>query len=264
MLRRMFYRDAPEAQDFLLEKFFWCSSAANGFHPLPPLHVKDVGAVDLDRVAALPVCNLETKLYFQRQRRWIEDEALYEELYSRTMPDSRVYDTNPKFSFPQTDVDTMTGRKFDLGGEPPVAFCAGWARLEKEGTRRRPLFEPFMNDQFRRSAAGGDLEHMHQSSAARLRSQAAKWSYAVLFDFAAWYDQILLSPGVRKFFGVRLPDGRSGTLRATPMGFRPSCAVAQSITWMLVDFVKTGKYAVRIEVATCIDNVRFVGDDKAL
>ena len=259
MLRRIFYRDAPEAHDFMLAQ-------RSGFHPFPPLHVKDVGSVDLDRVAALQVCHPETKHFFQRQRRWVEDVATYEELFARDVVGSRARSTTPKFKFPCADIETMTGRKFDISDSPPTAYCAGWPRVEKEGARRRPLFEPFINDNFRRNVDGAqdDLERMHQSSAARVREQSARRRFAVLFDFAAWYDQILLSPAVRRFFGIRLPDGRVGTLRAIPMGFRPSCAVAQAITWMLVDFLDTGKYAGRIEVATCIDNVRFVGDDKAL
>ena len=82
------------------------------------------------------------------------------------------------------DIETMTGRKFDISDSPPTAYCAGWPRVEKEGARRRPLFEPFINDNFRRNVDGAqdDLERMHQSSAARIREQSARRRFAGCHD----------------------------------------------------------------------------------
>jgi hypothetical protein len=48
------------------------------------------------------------------------------------------------------------------------------------------------------------------------------------------------------------------------MGFRGSCYVAQLITWVLADFLRQPKYRGLVHSATCIDNVRFVSNDKEL
>jgi hypothetical protein len=84
--------------------------------------------------------------------------------------------------------------------------------------------------------------------------------YALLFDFASWYDQLVLSAEVRRYFGLRI-RGEDFELKSLPMGFRGSCHAAQAITWMLVDFIK--KYP-GVHVDTCIDNVRFTADDPAV
>jgi hypothetical protein len=100
---------------------------------------------------------------------------------------------------------------------------------------------------------------MRQSTSREVREKVRRKKFAVLFDFSAWYDQLLMMPAVRRFFGITTPSG-SATLKAIPMGFKASCHVAQSITWVLSDFVG-GKAFPGVVVDTCIDNVRFCGDD---
>lgn len=265
LLRRVLFRDAPSTSDF------WAPPHPTGcrsgpLQPPPPLHLKDVGqagGVSYNRVAALHVDHHECKEFFQRQRRWAEDVELYTDLFQRNVKGSRVGlpDRRPRFAFSDDDCSLMNGRKFDLidpDDAQPYAYCDGWSRPEKENTRRRPLFEPHINDQF----GEHDLEQMRQSTITEVRHNSARHRYALLYDFSAWYDQLLLSPQVRRFFGVRLRDGRVGTLRAMAMGFKGSCHLAQSITWMLVDFLDSFCRSERVPresvaVDTCIDNVRF-------
>jgi hypothetical protein len=253
-LRRIHYHDAPDTADFA------AAPTTCTHRQAPPLHLKPgIGAVDYDRVAALYTSTASTKHFFQQQRRWVEDEGLFEQLLRRRVPGSRAHRQSARFVFSADDTEQMTGVKFDIGGEV-AALCAGWPRAEKENTRRRPLFESFIND----NIFPEDLAQMRQSTSARVRRQVAEHRYALLFDFQSWYDQLPLSPGVRRFFGVRLPGGRTGRLRATPMGFRGSCHVAQSVTWVLADFLQHPKYRGLVHSATCIDNVRFVSNDKEL
>ncbi len=265
LLRRIYFHDAPETQDF----FRW-SSAENGsgFHALttePPLHLKPhVGTVHYDRVGSLYTSSTESKRFFQRQRGWADDFGRYAELMSRRVAGSRVHRRSARFAFSADDTRAMDGVKYDICGaaeywSEPWSFCAGWSRAEKENTRRRPLFESFVNDQFRE----GDLEPMRQSTATRVRKQVRDCTHALLFDFESWYDQLPLI-GVRGFFGVRLPDGRTATLRSMPMGFKGSCHLAQSVTWVLADFLGQAKYKGKVFAASCIDNVRFTSSDTAL
>jgi hypothetical protein len=228
------------------------------------LHLKIVSAVDIDRVAALGVDYPECKAFFQRQRGWLDEPARYEDMLAR--PGGResriVRKAKPRFAFSEQDARAMLGIKYRAAAEKPRAYCSGWPRDEKEGTRRRPLMEPYLNDQFRRRTHLGDLtadlEYMRQSLNSEVRQRVAQHAYALLFDFASWYDQLALAPEVRKYFGLRI-FGEDYVLNCLPMGFRASCNVAQAVTWMLVDFI--GKYGDAVHVDTCIDNVRFTADD---
>lgn len=196
---------------------------------------------------------------------------LYEMLLCRDIKWSRTKGKGARafgrFAFGHADTLTMLGKKFDIcGADEPLSYCNAWARIEKEGARRRPLFEPLLNDQFVRDGSGnGDMDYLRQSTTAEIRSRVRQHRFALLFDFASWYDQLALSEAVRRYFGIRLPNGQTAMLKSLPMGFRPSCNVAQSVTWVLVDFLQDkailqGAAREAVHIDTCIDNVRFTAD----
>ena len=275
-------RDAPSTSDF-----GWIPYNTSGFHPFSPssasklpLHLKDVGdGVNYDKIASLYVDHFETKEFFLRQRRWAEDDTLYASLLKRKVPTSRTGSKKlPRFAFDNEDTEMMLNRKYDLiaaENPRPLAFCDGWPRFESDKDRRRPLFEPHINDLFSKQAnqfmaeKANDLDYMRQSTTAEVRSVVRKTRFSLQFDFASWFDQLLLSPKVRRYFGLLLPSGQYAQLRAMPMGFRASCALAQAITWVLVDFIHDpailrGLPRSAITVDTCIDNVRFCSTDRDL
>ncbi len=75
---------------------------------IPPLHMKDVGGdggVSFDRLATLPVDHHESKALFHRQRRWADDESLYEEMLRRDVGGSRTTARGrlPRFAFSADD-----------------------------------------------------------------------------------------------------------------------------------------------------------------
>jgi len=80
----------------------------------------------------------------------------------------------------------------------------------------------------------------------------------VQFDFAAWFDQITLHETVRRLFGVVL-DGNTYALTVLPMGFRPSCQVAQTLSEVFSEIPSSTTLR-----AICVDNVLFQGDTEGL
>ena len=164
--------------------------------------------------------------------------------------------TNSRLS--RNDMEIMERLK-KYQEEPQVK---AWARVfsvpEWAKQRRRPICEPLLNDYF-----NGDVPtvrfrtpEQRRILIANIRDKLERKglkTYAMCFDFAAYYDQLPLTEEVSKFFGVR-SGGKSWTARTIPMGFRPSCATAQACTWAIVDFDVED-----VLIITYIDNVAFIG-----
>lgn len=249
LLRRITFRDAPSFEDFAPS---WVPLEDTGFIPMVPLHLKLVGAIDLNKLATLHVNNPETKNFFLSLRKWLDDPSWYTELTRRRRKSDLRRRWRPRFAFGEHDLQAMMDYKYEATILQPTSWCGAWPRLEKMGTRRRPLFEPWLNDIIDRT----DLPRMRQSTARRNRLVTANRRFSIQFDFSSFYDQMMLDPRIRHHFGVLFGNGLAGFLLRLPMGFRPSCHVAQSITWLLADFLPAG-----IDCTTCIDNVRFSSDD---
>ena len=81
---------------------------------------------------------------------------------------------------------------------------------------------------------------------------ASKGPFMAALDFAAWFDQIELSPEVRDFFCFRV-NRRLYRLKRLAMGQRQSVDVAATLTKLLLDFDR------RSHAESCIDNVVFCG-----
>lgn len=192
------------------------------------------------------------KDFFLRSKRWLEDVELYEELYGRWQASTR---RRSPVSTAVTNEDLLILRKLRLeeGGKDVRSFVNFFFRDEIAKARRRILEEPILNDVITKD----DLQYTRAATKATIRKQvgAARWSCQ--FDFKSWYDQIPLSPEIRKFFGVVL-RGKTYRLKSLPMGGRQSCEVAQAVTWYLLSFDRPTS----VQVATCIDNVRFTSDDR--
>lgn len=121
--------------------------------------------------------------------------------------------------------------------------------------RRRHIIEPLLND----ILFGGDLGDIVLPGPADVRRGLKK--YALQFDAAAFYDQFALSPGVSSFFSFRSRSSPTGFARYSrlPMGFRPSCFVAQESMLALADLAPEG-----VTALVYIDNVLFTADDEDL
>jgi hypothetical protein len=151
-------------------------------------------------------------------------------------------------------------RKLEASCQAPLAYCNGYVRLEEkdEGDRLRVLFEPRINDIIK--ADHRLATTTRYARRADTRRHVANTSGGRQFDYAAWFDQIPLHTQIRRYFGVALkqPTDELGyrQLPVLPMGYRPSCEVAEAITEAISDVgVDT------VGVGTCVDNILFTGDE---
>lgn len=145
-------------------------------------------------------------------------------------------------------------RKIAVAGTTPVAFCNAFSCLEEkeEGERRRPIFEPLINDILAKSSDPIFETTTRYTPKEDIRRFVFENACAAQFDFAAWFDQFSLAPQIRKFFGVATSTG-DHELCVLPMGFRPSCQVAQATTSSIMSI------SFDTPSASCVDNVLFLG-----
>ena len=118
--------------------------------------------------------------------------------------------------------------------------------------RCRAIFDCSLNDIFTKTPK------YSLKTKTEIRRALSGWGKDFIFlqfDFKAFYDQLVLAIGVRKFFGVLGHDDMYYNLMLLPMGFRLAVACAQAVMWGLLNFVMGAKVA----TATCIDNVCFAG-----
>ncbi len=184
--------------------------------------------------------------------RWLNDVALYEKLLLRKTANAREHPTPSKLSKEDHEIMAKLSKYKE---EPrPRSFAEVFAVPEWAKMRRRPICEPFINDKFTREETPTvrfrTAEERRQLIAEKLRTTPD--CVAKCYDFASYYDQLRLHPEVSRFFCTR-SGGKTWSAQTIPMGFRPSCAVAQAITWAIVDF------DCDVLVLTYIDNILFLG-----
>ena len=240
-----------------------------------PLHAKEVtGTINVDAVISL--ARKELRPFVVESTKWLRDPLRYESLLQRAKSwkehfnqngkstskgDNKRDPTKPTTSrLSRNDMEIMERlRKYQE--EPQVK---AWARVfsvpEWAKRRRRPICEPLLNDYFNEDVPTVRFRTPEQRRLliAQIRDKLQRKgleTFAMCFDFAAYYDQLPLTEEVAKFFGVK-SGGKSWTSRTIPMGFRPSCATAQACTWAIVDFDVED-----VIIITYIDNVAFIGSE---
>ena len=219
----------------------------------PPLHVKDVVAsLDLDACLRLKQRN-DTRNELLRAMRWVRPSPAYDEL--RRILAEHCFEREHRTSLDADDIKLIFDlRKMEVARTSPVAWCNAFAVEEEkeDGPRRRPIFEPLINDILKMSNDELlDVSTVYTSKD-ELRRAVFASPCAAQFDFAAWFDQIPLDPAIRDLFGVVTPNG-SMQLTVTPMGYRPSCQIAQAASNSISD-VPT-----RVFHGGCVDNIIFMG-----
>jgi hypothetical protein len=218
-----------------------------------PLHVKPevIGGFNIEALLRLqmPTKQRETLL---KAKRWVEPSDCYDAIAARLHQIERAHVTRM--------AKRHLVRLYDVGklvdGTSIVAYCNSYEVPEErdEGDRVRPIMEPLINDLF--STNPQDLLYTTTSYTSRdiIRKGVMMYECAVQYDFSAWFDQIPIHAQVRKYFGV----GVDKVLAVLPMGFRPSCEVAEACTDALSNittFLETPHTQ-----ATCVDNVLYQGD----
>ena len=224
-----------------------------------PLHVKDVCcSINYDALLALEGTT-HSRTNLQLALRWCTDDALYKEVFTRHCPFARTQGSC-RASASDLSIMQKIGKIGDLPATPtkiqdcrnPWSIICGsnfFTVIEAAKMRRRPIMEPLLNDLLRKS----DLLGIKLPTKQLIRSMFRK-RFVVQFDASAFFDQFRLSDSVRPYFGI-IFGGRSMAARCLPMGFRPSCDVAQSTAEHLISF-DLGSC-----IAACyIDNFVFAGD----
>jgi len=135
-----------------------------------------------------------------------------------------------------------------LASGNPRSSCNVFAVLEAIKNRRRGITEPLLNDYIFDS----DLPNLTLPSKQFIRQRMSTAKFFVQLDAKAYFDQFGLSEEVAGFFGV----GDLLLQRTLPMGFRPSCHIAQRISERLLDMGIS-----EVLVAAYIDNFLFWSDD---
>jgi hypothetical protein len=150
-----------------------------------------------------------------------------------------------------------------LTPDPDIeSWCSAFLALEsrKENDqllwRNRPIMEPLLNDIIAQDPHLMAECRVHYTPKDVIRRYVASTPGAIQYDMAAWFDQLSLDEAVRRFFGVRTSP--PSHLNVLPMGYRPSCRVAQALTAILMDVEP------RVPSASCVDNVIFYGEEEIL
>jgi hypothetical protein len=189
--------------------------------------------------------------------RWITNSRVYE-LIAELLETSKS--RKPRNSLSADDLSLLfDARKLSRTDSPPVAWCNSFFVFEeRETVRRRPIFEPIINDII---ASHNDRDFnvsVQYTSRDEIRRAVAFSECAAQFDFSAWFDQFPLHPEIRKFFGVLCPDGPA-VANVLVMGHRGACQVANAATSSIAD-VGVPEVMTAVEV----DNVRFAGSPDAV
>ena len=215
-----------------------------------PIHVKPdvIGSCNLERVAALDMPD-HLRDQLNDAYRWLTWSPEYDRILENLSDIRRVHQ--------QAIVGDQLQYLFNVGKviaatPTPLAFCNSfWREEEKaDGNRLRGIFEPLINDLIPRERVS-----VVYTPKDVIRQRVLSTAGGIQFDFKAWFDQIPLHRAIQIFFGVT----DDTALPVLPMGYRPSCKAAEAITEAIACVPL--EYANNAFVATCVDNILYVGDE---
>ena len=220
----------------------------------PPLHAKDVvNKVDYESLLRLPQ-SAQLRQELERALRWVRTGEIYE-ILERATEQTDMRRTHSGLRAEHVEKLVEIGKFEKLQGTP-MAYCNAMLRTEEkeEGTRLRALLEPVVNDLIRQLAKTDERFDVSTRYATKdeIRHHVYLSECAAQFDFAAWFDQLMMHPDNRKFFTIDTAYGLY-VLVCLAMGFMPSCQVAQACT-NTIRAVEENVYC-----DSCVDNVAFMG-----
>ena len=214
-----------------------------------PLKVKQVGILDVAALADLPAHYPDAAAFLRSVAAYLWDSSRYEHV----PPPSALKQTG----FTAAEEQLMLNSKFSTFNGRPTGSVFGFKTAQFSKGCSRPVWNCYINGSFKDS-----LPHYHLQPqsviSAKLHALNTKSSIFVQFDFASYYDQFELAPGVSPSFCFKGRNGETFALSRLPMGFNMACAIAQSATWQLLNFPS------RSQVFTCIDNVAFCGEPETV
>ena len=210
-----------------------------------PLHAKDVsGTIKVEQVLKM-ARDPRLKKLAEESLKWLSDTERYEKM----IRGGALHRSKPRWSFDDTQTEILLKlAKYEVG--PSVLGGRAFTVPEErpKGWRLRPVLEPFINDLFT------EVPTVKFLSRAQRHTLYRRANWAATIDFSSYYDQFLLQPEVRKYFGTG--KYRARTL---PMGFRAACAVAQATTWVICEIDDRFPNVI---VISYIDNVCILGKSR--
>jgi len=211
------------------------------------LNVSRVAEGSIEKLLELDFLHEECKNFLINNLRILNDENLYKSMVGDTKAPNL-----PKPSLSAMEIEKLLNYKLELSPVQPLWGTLPFKVAEPHKNRCRAIFDCNLNSIFK------DTPKYHLKSKTEIRrglnSNLSDFIF-LQFDFKSFYDQILLSKKVRKYFGFQGHNNLFYVLKLLPMGFRLAVACAQSIMWALLNFKKDD----RVMIATCIDNVCFAG-----
>lgn len=209
-------------------------------------HLKPVEALDLDKVAALPILDPsgELRARFEKVRRVVEDPSFYTEVPPPYRLDvARV---------PHDVVEKMVtlGHAEPHPTTEPVRSRVRIFPADEPAKHRMRVIKhpPDVNDSI------PEYLRMEFSSASRLDEWAQRGSTLGLLDWSAFYDQIPLTSSVRPYFCF-VSNGKVYRLKRAATGQRHVVELACTITDMILAFDHGP-----VDTVPHIDNVGFCGE----
>lgn len=194
-----------------------------------------------DKLLSLPYSETQ-KVTLKRALRWTCDPEHYTQ-FNNVLPPFRRYKTR----LLKEDLKILYRSKKLLKIRPRCSvrsfFVVEWGKK-----RRRPIFWPDLNEAIKKD----NLDKSTIPLKRDVRKNGTNGNWSLQYDFVGWYDQLPLHKEISKFFAI---DSKR-CLQTLPMGFRPACEVAQTISESLANY----NLPEGVSVDIYIDNIRFVGD----
>lgn len=208
---------------------------------IDPLHVKNVPTLNVAEVLRFEHLPHALRQQLEHAHRYAFDASLY----------PRKECTPLKAKFSESDIELMLSvGKIRVFDRSRVSLGTVKAFTVPSKNRRRPIFEPLSNHLLREAPP-----RLHYPSRLFRRRPHR---FALQFDFAAYFDQLALSPDLEPYFTFAC-NGEVYCLTRMPMGSTASPALAQSVTWAIVAEANVDNGVVFAD--TMIDNIRLVSDD---
>ena len=224
-----------------------------------PLHVKQVNTVDWRKIEdsiCTGIAPAESEMWhdmIQKCKKWCSSAEFYgssqREYEEKEIPLTRFSSTDVRVMLDNGKIERHTG--------PIMGYAKGHVIPMEHKQRRRPVFEPSINDTVIRE----QMPPMQYPSRHERRTALKSKKYVADFDFATYFDQFALETAVRAYQVIRVRNDEGEThlfrLCRLPMGASFAPAVAQAVTWGVVAPIASLRDVV---VLTMIDNVRIASD----
>jgi len=211
------------------------------------LHVKHCGKANLDEAMKLPTSSEESKNQLRTQRLWLESEHVYYECGL----ERKTANGCPQHHMRPGDVQLMV----DAGVVEATTRkeVRGHVQLFLHDEPAKERYRPIRNTKdFNKITSREICGKTTMASKTEVVAAVHSGEYMIQLDFAAYYDQFVLSQQVRNLFCFR--DGNQYYRLVTlAMGIRVAVGVAGALTALLLDFTPKSR------ALSIIDNVLFIG-----